>query len=346
MLRSILYLLVGGYLLGAAVWLLASGIVRDPGGAELLNVACDPTRELWKDLNPRFCRRYEQETGRAITIRQSHGGSASQARQVKDGLEADVVTLALWSDSDAIRKAGLMDDNWENKLEGRSLPYTSTIVFVVRRGNPKRIREWADLASRPVGKVQIIVPNPKTSGNGKWAFLAMWGSVLKRGGTPAEAENAVRELYRRTPGLEPAARSATEKFARKGQGDVHLTWENEAYLEVKDSGGELEIVYPSESVRAEPHVAVVDAVARKKGTADVARAYLQYLYTKEAQEVIASHYYRPTHREVLAATAGQFPKIELFSAIPLVDESWDAIETRFFAKGALFDRIDSAGANP
>ncbi len=340
MLRSVLYLSVALYLLGAGLWLLASGVVRESSGTELLNVACDPTRELWKDLNPRFCNRYEQETGRRITIRQSHGGSASQARQVMDGLEADVVTLALWSDTDAIRKAGLMDDGWETKFDKRSLPYTSTIVFVVRKGNPNNIRQWADLIK---GEVQIIVPNPKTSGNGKWAFLAAWGSVLKHGGTDADAEEFAKQLFRRTPGLEPAARSATEKFARKGQGDVHLTWENEAYLEVLESRGELEIVYPTESVQAEPHVAVVDAIARKKGTAEVAKAYLEFLYTKEAQEVIAKHYYRPTNKEVKERTADRFPKIDLFGVTPLIDTSWDAIEKRFFARDGVFDRIYTGG---
>lgn len=337
MLRSVLYLSVALYLLGAGLWLLASGYNRKP---EFLNVACDPTRELWKDLNRRFRDHHERETGQRIPIRQSHGGSASQARQVMDGLEADVVTLALWSDTDAIRKAGLMDDGWETKFENRSLPYTSTIVFVVRKGNPKDIRQWADLTTRAVGVVQIIVPNPKTSGNGKWAFLAAWGSALKHG---ADAEEFVKKLFQRTPGLEPAARSATEKFARKGQGDVHLTWENEAYLEVLESKGELEIVYPSESVQAEPHIAVVDAIARKKGTAAVAKAYLEFLYTEEAQEVIAKHYYRPTNKEVKERTADRFPKIDLFGVTPLIDTSWDAIEKRFFARDGVFDRIYTGG---
>ena len=344
MLRSVLLLMAALYLLGAGIWLLASGVVRESSGTELLNVACDPTRELWKDLNPRFCDRYERQTGLRITIRQSHGGSASQARQVMDGLEADVVTLALWSDTDAIRKAGLMDDGWESEFGNRALPYTSTIVFVVRKGNPKNIRQWADLVKRGVGELQIIVPNPKTSGNGKWAFLAAWGSILKHGGTDADAEEFVQKLFQRTPGLEPAARSATEKFARKGQGDVHLTWENEAYLEVLESKGELEIVYPSESVQAEPHVAVVDAIARKKGTVEVAKAYLEFLYTEEAQEVIAKHYYRPTNRAVKERTADRFPKIDLFSVTPLIDASWDAIEKRFFVKDGVFDRIYTRGA--
>ena len=340
MLRSVLYLTVALYLLGSGLWLLSSGVVRESSGTELLNVACDPTRELWKDLNPRFCKYYEQKNpGQLITIRQSHGGSASQARQVMDGLEADVVTLALWSDTDAIRKAGLMDNGWEAEFDNRSLPFTSTIVFVVRKGNTKNIHQWADLTTREIGEVQIIVPNPKTSGNGKWAFLAAWGSVLTHGKTEADAEEFVKRLFQRTPGLEPAARSATEKFARKGQGDVHLTWENEAYLEVLESKGELEIVYPSESVQAEPHVAVVDAIARKKGTAEVAKAYLEFLYTKEAQEVIAKHYYRPTNKKVKESTADRFPKIDLFRVTPLIDTSWDAIEKRFFARDGVFDRI-------
>jgi len=344
MLRSILLILTAAYLLGAGIWLLASGVVCEPSGTEMLNVACDPTRELWKDINPRFCDDYEKQTGKRVTIQQSHGGSGSQARQVMDGLEADVVTLALWSDTDAVRKKELMDDGWESRFPNRSLPYTSTIVFVVRKGNPKAIHQWADLVKCGVGAAQIIVPSPKTSGNGKWAFLAAWGSILKQGGTVADAEEFVTQLFQRTPGLEPAARSATEKFARKGQGDVHLTWENEAYLEVLESNGELEIVYPAESVQAEPHVAVVDAVARKKGTTEVAKAYLDYLYTEEAQEVIAKHYYRPTNMAVQARTADRFPKIDLFSVTPLIDKSWDAIEKRFFVKDGVFDRIYAAGA--
>ena len=343
MVRSALYLLLAIYLLGSGVWLLSSGVVRESSGRELLNVACDPTRELWKDLNPRFCNRYEQETGVRINIQQSHGGSASQARQVMDGLEADVVTLALWSDTDAIRKAGLMEPNWENKLENRSLPFTSTIVFVVRKTNPKGIHEWSDLTKRD--DIRIVVPNPKTSGNGKWAFLAAYGSVLHRNGTVPEAEEFVRQLFARTSGLDPAARGATETFAKKGIGDVHLTWENEAHLEVKESKGELEIVYPKVSVQAEPHVAVVDSIARKKGTEAVAKAYLEFLYTKEAQEVIAKHYYRPTNPAIKKATADRFPAIELFAVTPLIAASWDDIQTRFFNKGGLFERIYTHGAS-
>ena len=342
MLRSAMVLVVAVYLLGASIWLLASGVVRESSGTELLNVACDPTRELWKDLNPRFCTRYERETGKRITIQQSHGGSASQARQVMDGLEADVVTLALWSDTDAIRKAGLMDDGWEGKFDKRSLPYTSTIVFVVRDDNPKRIHEWADLIRRD--DIQIVVPNPKTSGNGKWAFLAAYGNVKRRGGSNAEAEEFVKQLFARTRGLDPSARGATESFARKGLGDVHLTWENEAYLEVLESKGKLKIIYPSASVQAEPHVAVVDAIARKKGTTVVAKAYLEYLYTEEAQEVIAKHYYRPTNAAVKARTADRFPKIELFGVTPLIADSWDEIQERFFVRGGLFDRIYGGAA--
>ena len=342
MFRSVMVLLVAVYLVGAGIWLLASGVVRESSGTELLNVACDPTRELWKDLNPRFCDRYERETGQRITIQQSHGGSASQARQVMDGLEADVVTLALWSDTDAIRKAGLMDDGWEAKFDKRSLPYTSTIVFVVRDDNPKQILEWADLIRHD--DIQIVVPNPKTSGNGKWAFLAAYGSVKRNGGSNAEAEEFVKQLFARTRGLEPSARGATESFARKGLGDVHLTWENEAYLEVLESKGKLKIIYPSSSVQAEPHVAVVDAIARKKGTTAVAKAYLEYLYTEEAQEVIAEHYYRPTNAAVKERTAGRFPKIELFSVTPLIADSWDDIQERFFVKRGLFDRIYGGAA--
>ena len=241
MLRSVSILLAAGYLLAAGVWILSSGVVRRSSDTELINVACDPTRELWDELNPIFCARYEARTGTPVAIRNSHGGSASQAWQVKNGFEADVVTLAMWPDTDAIRKAGLMDDGWETKLDGGSLPYISTIVFVVRTGSEKTrdLRNWEDLIARD--DIRIIVPNPKTSGNGKWAFLAAWGSVKRRGGSDAEAEEFVKRLFQRTNGLDPSARAATENFAKNGQGDVHLTWENEAHLEVNPSGGKLKL---------------------------------------------------------------------------------------------------------
>jgi sulfate transport system substrate-binding protein len=327
------------YVLSAAVWIAASGRVSDDTGTELLNVSYDPTRELWRDLNGRFIERFESEKGVRLSIRQSHGGSGSQARAVIDGLEADVVTLAMHPDTDAIRRAGLIAAGWEDRLPNRSLPYLSTIVFVVREGNPRGLHDWPDLI-RP--GVRIITPNPKTSGNGKWAFLAAWGSVIHRGGTEADATEFVRRVYAQVPVLDSGARGATMTFAQKGIGDVHLTWENEAHLEVQESGGKLEIVYPPASIRAEPHVALVDANVRRKGTRPAAEAYLRFLYTPEAQEVFASHHYRPTDEAVVARHRDRFPAIDLFPATILAP-TWSEIDARFFAEGAAFDRIMAAG---
>lgn len=301
----------------------------------LLNVSYDPTRELWKDLNSSFVAARSKETGDTVTIKQSHGGSGSQARSVIDGLEADVVSLALWSDTDQLRKKGLIKEGWEDRFPNRSLPYTSTIVFVVRKGNPKGIKDWPDLVKPGI---EIITPSPKTSGNGKLAFLAAWGSVILNGGTEDQAKEFITQIYQRTPTLEAAARGATTTFAQKGKGDVHLTWENEAHLEIAESKGDLEIIYPSSSFLAEPHVAVVDENAGKKGTSEVAEAYLKYLYTPEGQEIIAKHFYRPTNAEVLAKHRQQFPEIKLFS-ITEISKGWDDAQARFFAEGALFDTI-------
>jgi sulfate transport system substrate-binding protein len=321
------------------VGLLSAMLLAGCGGArtegELLNVSYDPTRELWRDLNALFVERHEEQTGQRLVVRQSHGGSTSQARAVIDGLEADVVTLALWSDTDAIRKKGLINEGWEERLPNRSLPYLSTIVFVVRKGNPKGVKDWPDLVR---GDVKVITPNPKTGGNGKLSFLAAWGAVLHGGGSEKDAEEYVRELYARVPVLDQAARAATVTFARKRIGDVHLTWENEAHLEVQEAKGELEIVYPRASIRAEPHVAVVDANADRHGTREQAQAYLKLLFTKEAQEIIARHHYRPTDPEVLARHREHFPPIELFP-ITKVARGFDAAQERFFAEGGVFDRI-------
>ncbi|MFO0846459.1 MAG: sulfate ABC transporter substrate-binding protein [Gemmataceae bacterium] len=315
--------------------LLLAGCNGSRTDGELLNVSYDPTRELWRDLNALFEKKHREETGQSLTVRQSHGGSSSQARAVIDGLEADVVTLALWSDTDAIRKKGLINADWEERLPNRSLPYLSTIVFVVRKGNPKGVKDWPDLVR---GDVKVITPNPKTGGNGKLSFLAAWGAALHRGGSEKDAEEYVRELYARVPVLDQAARAATVTFARKNLGDVHLTWENEAHLEVAEAKGELEIVYPKASIRAEPHVAVVDANVDRKGTRAAAEAYLKLLWTPEAQEVIAKHHYRPTDPEVLKRNAGRFPAIELFP-ITTIAKGFDAAQERFFAEGGVFDRI-------
>jgi sulfate/thiosulfate-binding protein len=305
------------------------------GAVQLLNVSYDPTRELWRNINEQFVARYERESGEKVSIKQSHGGSSSQARAVIDGLEADVVTLAMWPDTDAIRKAGLIHEGWEENLPARSLPYHSTIVFVVRRGNPKQIKDWPDLVQEGV---TIVTPNPKTSGNGKLSFLAAWGSVLKSGGNDAAAQAFVTKLYKQTPVLDSGARAATATFAQKRIGDVHLTWENEARLEVLEAKGALELVYPKTSILAEPHVAVVDANVDRKKTRAAAEAYLNFLYTDEAQEIIATHFYRPQSEAVLAKHADLFPRIDLFP-ITNIAPDWESANQRFFAEGGVFDGI-------
>ena len=331
MIRNSLIVFGLAYLLAAAAWVVSSGVVRDD--RELLNVACDPTRELWAEMNAAFVEDFARVTGQRWAVRQSPGGSGSQARGVIDGMQADVVTLALWSDTDAIRKAGLMAEGWQDRLPNRSLPFTSTIVFVVRRGNPKGVRDWPDLLK---DGVTVIAPSPKTSGNGKWAFLAAWGAVKQTGGTDDDAFAYMKALYQRVPVLDTSARNATMTFAAKKLGDVHLTWENEAFLEVKESAGALEIVYPPRSVLAEPHVAWVDRVVQRKGTEAVARAYLDYLYTDAGQAIIAKHRYRPTNPAVLAAA--KFEPIELFPAT-VAGPTWDAIQYRYFREGGVFDQI-------
>jgi sulfate/thiosulfate-binding protein len=335
-LLALLLILAGA---GTAVWLVAAQNRGDPNTVELLNVSYDPTRELWRDLNAAFIPAYEKETGKHLVINQSHGGSGSQARAVIDGLEADVVTLALWSDTDAIRKKGLLADGWEERLPNHSLPYFSTIVFVVRKGNPKRIKDWPDLA-RP--DVEVVTPSPKTSGNGKLSFLAAWGSVLKRGGSEEEARDLVTHLYRQARSLDPAARGATTTFAQKKIGDVHLTWENEAYLETAEAKGELEIVYPPVSIRAEPPVAVVDANVDRRGTRAAAEVYLKFLYTEEAQEVIARHHYRPTNPAVQKKYAAELRPLELFP-ITAVASNWEEAQQKFFSSGGVFDSIYGTG---
>jgi len=313
-----------------------AGCGSPPVGQELLNVSYDPTRELWRDINANFIADYKKKAGADLTIKQSHGGSSTQARAVIDGLEADVVTLAMWGDTDAVREKKLINDGWEERLPNRSLPYTSTIVFVVRKGNPKAIKDWADLVK---DGVEIITPNPKTSGNGKLSFLAAWGSVLHKGGTPEEALALVTKLYKQVPVLDTGARGATTTFAQKKIGDVHLTWENEAHLEVAEAKGELEIVYPSVSIKAEPHVAVVDANVDRKGTRPAAEAYLKYLYTPEAQEIIAKHFYRPSSEEVLKKHRDTLPPIELFAIEKVAKGGWAEAQKEFFAEGAVFDSL-------
>jgi sulfate transport system substrate-binding protein len=334
---KIIAILAGVAAIAGAVWLLAADQGQGTASTELLNVSYDPTRELWRDLNEKFIARYENETGDTLSINQSHGGSTTQARAVIDGLDADVVTLALWSDTDAIRKAGLIADGWDQRLPHHSLPYFSTIVLVVRKGNPHQIKDWPDLLSPGV---KVITPNPKTSGNGKLSFLAAWGSVIRRGGSESQARDFVTRLYQRVPVLDTGARGATATFAQKGIGDVHVTWENEAQLEVLEAKGDLELVHPPRSIRAEPYVAVVDANVDRKGTRAAAEAYVQFLYTVDAQEIIARHYYRPIDSDILKRHARDFPPLDLFP-VTILAKSWDDAQEKFFATGGVFDAIYS-----
>jgi sulfate transport system substrate-binding protein len=308
--------------------------VARPDVVELLNVSYDPTRELYAEINEAFSADYRERTGQQIRVRLSNGGSGSQANAVRDGLKADVVTLALWSDVDVLRVGGLLRADWDQHPPN-GLPYTSTIVFVVRRGNPLGIRDWADL-ERP--DVRVVTPNPKTSGNGKLSFLAAWGAKLQRGGDADQAREMMARLYnRQVPKLDLGARGAAITF-QSGLGDVHLTWENEAHLEVAEAKGALEIVYPSVSIRAEPYVAVVDANVDQRGTRAAAEAYLRFLYTPRAQEIIARHYYRPADAEVLKNHAPDLPPLDLFP-VGRVAHDWQDAQDRYFGKDGVFDQI-------
>jgi sulfate/thiosulfate transport system substrate-binding protein len=306
---------------------------------ELLNVSYDPTRELYKALNAAFIADFQKRTGNTLDIKMSHGGSGTQARAVIDGLEADVVTLAMWPDTDAIRKTGLIADGWESRLPNNSVAYESTIVFVVRKGNPKGIKDWPDLVKPGI---EIVTPSPKTSGNGKLSFLAAWGSVTLRGGSEDQAREFITKLYRQVPVLDSGARGATTTFAQKKIGDVHLGWENEAYLELAEFPGQLEIVYPPISFRAEPPLAWVDANVKHKGTKDVAEAYLTFLYSDTAQEIIGKNYYRPTNPQVLKKFESTFPAIALFR-IDKIAKDWSDAYAKFFSEGGVFDQIYAAG---
>jgi sulfate/thiosulfate transport system substrate-binding protein len=307
------------------------------GAAEvsLLNVSYDPTRELWRDMNASFAARYEKETGVKVNIKQSHGGSSTQARAVIDGLEADVVTIASIIDTDAIRKKGLINKNWMDRLPYRSLPYFSTIVFVVRKGNPKGIKDWPDLVKPGVS---IVTPNPKTSGNGYLSFFSAWGSVVLRGGSKEAATDFVTKLYRQVPVLDSGARGSTTTFLQKRIGDVHLAWENEAHLEERESKGALQVVYPPISIRAEPHVTVVDTNVDRHKTREVAEAYLKYTYTDEGQEIAAKHFYRPSDPAILKKHSSTFPNIRLFDIKEIAKDYPDA-HKQFIGDGSVFDSI-------
>jgi sulfate transport system substrate-binding protein len=309
---------------------------------KLLNVSYDPTRELYVAVNQAFAAKWQAETGNTLEIKQSHGGSGKQARAVIDGLEADVVTLALAYDIDAIADAGLLDKGWQAKLPNNSTPYTSTIVFLVRKGNPKQIKDWSDLVKPDV---QVITPNPKTSGGARWNFLAAWGYALdQNGGDEAKAKAFVKELYKHVPVLDSGARGSTVTFVERGIGDVLIAWENEAFLAVKELGPEkVEIVVPPRSIVAEPPVAVVDTVVDAHGTRKLAEAYLQFLYSPEGQEIAAKNFYRPRLADVAAKYAGQFPKLELFTFGEKFG-TWREAQKKFFNDGGIFDEIYQPGS--
>ena len=323
----------------AAVLLAASGCGA-PAAAPpvaLLNVSYDPTRELYAEVNEAFARQWQAKSGGAVEIRQSHGGSGKQARAVIDGLEADVLTLALAYDVDAVAKGGLLAADWQRRLPDNSAPYTSTIVFLVRKGNPKAIRDWPDLV-RP--GVSVITPNPKTSGGARWNYLAAWGYALRQPGGDAEKARAfVSALFANVPVLDSGARGATNTFVQRGLGDVLLSWENEAYLVVNELGRDrFEIVAPSVSILAEPPVAVVDAVADRHGTRAVAQAYLEFLYTPEGQQIAARHYYRPRLAAVARQHAARFAPLPLFT----IDEAfggWAKAQRTHFDDGGVFDQL-------
>ncbi len=321
---------VVAFALGAST----AAIARD---ITLLNVSYDPTRELYQDFNAAFARQYKAKTGDTVAVRQSHGGSGKQARSVIDGLEADVVTLALAFDIDEIAQRGkLLPADWQKRLKHNSAPYTSTVVFLVRKGNPKSIKDWDDLVKPGL---QVITPNPKTSGGARWNYLAAWGYAKKKYGSDDKAQAFVGALLKNVPVLDSGARGSTTTFVERGLGDVLLAWENEALLALKELGPDkFEIVAPSVSILAEPPVAIVDKVVDKKGTRAAAQAYLDYLYSPEGQEIAGRHYYRPTDPAVAAKYAKQFPAVKLFT----VDEvfgGWAAAQKTHFADGGVFDQL-------
>jgi len=326
---------VGGLLTGIAVPAPASA--EPPKPVTLLNVSYDPTRELYEAFNAAFARDWKAKTGQEVTVKQSHGGSGKQARSVVDGLEADVLTLALAYDVEAVARAGLVKPGWQQRLPDNAAPYTSTIVFLVRKGNPKGVKDWDDLV-RP--GVAVITPNPKTSGGARWNYLAAWAHAARRfSGDEAKVREFVKALYANVPVLDSGARGSTTTFVERGIGDVLLSWENEAFLAVEQLGkGQFEIVVPKLSILAEPPVAVVDAVADRHGTRAVAEAYLKYLYSEEGQEIAARNHYRPRSAKVAARYAAGFAKVELVT-IDAVFGGWSKAQPAHFGDGGVFDQI-------
>ena len=320
--------------LGFAVAISSFGVKAD---TDFLNVSYDPTRELYKDFNAVFANHWKKQTGETLNIKASHGGSGKQARAVIDGLQADVVTLALAYDVDAIAQKGLIAPDWIKRLPDNSAPYTSTIVFLVRKGNPKNIKDWNDLAKPGI---EVVTPNPKTSGGARWNFLAAWGYALKQpGGNDQKARELVTNIYKNVKVLDSGARGSLTTFAERAIGDVLISWENEAYLSIKELGPDkFDIVTPSLSILAEPSVAVVDKVVEKRGTRKVAQAYLEYLYTPIGQEIAARHYYRPRNKEIAAKYSGNFAKVKLFT-IDQVFGGWDKAQKTYFGDGGVFDQI-------
>ncbi len=303
----------------------------------LLNVSYDPTRELYEKYNAAFAKYWKGKTGQDVTINQSHGGSGKQARAIIDGLDADVATLALAFDVNALyKKAGLISKNWQSKLPNNSAPYTSTIVFLVRKGNPKQIKDWNDLV-RP--GIEVITPNPKTSGGARWNYLAAWGYAKKKfGGDEIQIKEFIKALYKNAPVLDTGARGSTTTFVERGIGDVLIAWENEAFLVLNDLGKDrFEIVVPSLSILAEPPVTVVDKAASKHGTTEIAKAYLEYLYSEEGQEIVAQNYYRPRLESVAQKYAARFPKIELITIEDF--GGWEKAQADHFADAGIFDQL-------
>jgi len=313
------------------------GLAAQAPAQELLNVSYDPTRELYQELNAGFAAQWKAKTGKSVTIQQSHGGAAKQARAVIDGLEADILTLALAYDIDAVAESGLLARDWQKRLPQNSCPYTSTIVFLVRKGNPKGIKDWGDLVKPGIS---VITPNPKTSGGARWNYLAAWAWALRQpGGNEQKARDFVTALFKNVPVLDSGARGSTNTFVQRGLGDVLLAWENEAFLSIRELGPEkVDIVVPTLSILAEPPVTVVDKVVDKKGTRAVAQAYLEYLYTPEGQALAAKHYYRPRDKAALAKAPVKYAELKLVT-IDEVFGGWQKAQKTHFADGGIFDQI-------